>query len=63
MSKSSGETFSDSGRVKQEIGELTDKGFSQKEIFTLFYERARWRTKLPDECAGEQTHPRADTPK
>ncbi len=55
--------MSDSGRVKQEIGELTDKGFSQKEIFTLFYQRARWRTKLPDECAGEQTHPRADTPK
>ena len=63
MSKSNGETLSDSGRVKQEIDELTEKGFSQKEIFTLFYQRARWRTKLPYECAGEPTQPRADKTK
>jgi hypothetical protein len=61
MSKSNGETLSDTGRVEQEIDQLTEKGFSQKEIFTLFYQRARWRTKLTDECAGEPTQPRADT--
>ena len=44
-------------QVRDEIQELTERGFGQKEIFALFFHRARWRSRLRDECRGEPTPP------
>lgn len=57
MAKGDGDRKENSSQVRSEIQELSDKGFSQKEIFALFYQRARWRLKLKKECLGEPTPP------
>ncbi len=35
-----------SERIRREIAELIDRGLSQQEILSLFYLRAKWRSRL-----------------
>jgi hypothetical protein len=39
-----------SERIRREIRQLTDEGLSQQEILSLFYLRAKWRSRLTSEC-------------
>ncbi|MBM4437240.1 MAG: hypothetical protein FJ029_08410 [Actinobacteria bacterium] len=39
-----------SERIRNEIRSLTDQGLSQQQILSLFYLRAKWRSRLSSEC-------------
>lgn len=45
------------GEMKSEIQELVTRGFDQKAISSLFYQRALWRHRLEEECQGEPVSP------
>ncbi len=42
-----------SERIRSEIADLTDRGLSQQEILSLFYLRAKWRSRLETETASD----------
>ncbi len=42
-----------SERIRREIRGLNDKGLSQQEIVSLFYLRAKWRSRLEAECHSD----------
>lgn len=44
-----------SERIRSEIREMTDQGLSQQQILSLFYMRAKWRSRLDTECRVEGT--------
>ena len=44
-----------SERIRQEIRQLTEEGLSQQEILSLFYMRAKWRSRLASECRSDSS--------
>ena len=45
-----------SDRIRGEIRDLTERGLSQQEILSLFYLRAKWRSRLAAECRIDSSH-------
>ena len=44
-----------SERIRREIRQLTEEGLSQQEILSLFYMRAKWRSRLTGECRSDSS--------